>query len=346
MLEMKVGLILLIGCLCALFPDSIAQEYRRIVSYNVENLFDTRHDEGKRDEDFTPAGRLHWTHTRYTDKLQKISRAIYASGEGQFPALVGLCEVENGQVLADLVNKTLLADADYGIVHRDSPDARGIDVALLYRRSCFRVLVQRFIPVRSLQDSSFRTRDVLYVSGILKSADTLRQDTFHLFVCHFPSMAGGEMQSEWKRELAASIVKYQVDSIQRRNPRAAVLLMGDFNGKADRPALKTVLKAKNSNTRKIEDTRLYNTGYYLLNAGTGSYKYRGEWQTIDHIIVSGVLLNGGHVFRAEKRLKPYLADFLMEEDKTYFGYKPWRTYLGPRYSGGYSDHLPVYLDIY
>lgn len=343
---MKVGLILLIVCLCSVIPDSIAQEYRRIVSYNVENLFDTRHDEGKRDEDFTPAGRLHWTASRYTDKLQKISRAIYAAGEGQFPALVGLCEVENGQVLADLVNKTLLADADYGIVHRDSPDSRGIDVALLYRRSCFRVLAQRFIPVRSLQDSSFRTREVLYVTGILKSVDTLRQDTFHLFVCHFPSMAGGEMQSEWKRKLAASAVKCHVDSIQQRNPRAAIVLMGDFNGQADRPALKTVLKAKSSDARKHEDTRLYNTGYYLLNAAAGSYKYRGKWQTIDHIIVSGVLLNGGHVFRAEKRLKPYLADFLMEEDKTYFGYKPWRTFLGPRYSGGYSDHLPVYLDIY
>ncbi len=340
-------MILLIGCCHFVFLNGLAQEYRRIVSYNVENLFDTRHDEGKRDEEFTPAGRLHWTDSRYTDKLQKISRAIYAAGGGQFPALVGLCEVENGRVLADLVNKTLLADADYGIVHQDSPDSRGIDVALLYRRSCFRVLLQRFIPVGSLQDSSFRTRDVLYVAGILKSADTVRQDTFHVFVCHFPSMAGGEMQSEWKRKLAASAVKRRVDSIQQRNPRAAVILMGDFNGKADRPALKTVLKTQNPDARcKIENTRLYNTGYYLLNSASGSYKYRGEWQTIDHIIVSGVLLNGGHVFRAEKRLKPYVADFLLEEDKTYFGYKPWRTFSGPRYSGGYSDHLPVYLDIH
>ena len=196
------------------------------------------------------------------------------------------------------------------------------------------------------QDTSFRTRDVLYVSGVLKSADTLRQDTFHLFVCHFPSMSGGERQSEWKRKLAAAVVKYHVDSIQLQNPRAAIVLMGDFNGKADRPALKTVLKAQKTDSRRIENPRLYNTGYYLLNAASGSYKYRGEWQTIDHIIVSGVLLNGGHAFRAEKRLKSYAADFLMEEDKTYFGYKPWRTFVGPRYLGGYSDHLPVYLDIH
>ena len=208
--------------------------------------------------------------------------------------------------------------------HQDSPDIRGIDVALLYRRSCFRVLGRQFIPVGTPQDTSFRTRDVLYVSGVLKSADTLRQDTFHLFVCHFPSMSGGERQSEWKRKLAAAVVKYHVDSIQLQNPRAAIVLMGDFNGKADRPALKTVLKAQKTDSRRIENTRLYNTGYYLLNAASGSYKYRGEWQTIDHIIVSGVLLNGGHAFRAEKRLKPYAADFLMEEDKTYFGYKPWQ----------------------
>ena len=342
---MLLRLILIAGCVALFFPDASAQERYRIVSYNVENLFDTRHDPGKRDEEFTPSGRLHWTAFRYTDKLQKISRAVYAAGEGDYPAIVGLCEVENGRVLADLVNKTLLAEADYGIVHQDSPDFRGIDVALLYRRSVFRVLGQRFISVRSTQDTSFRTRDVLYVSGILKSADTLKQDTFHFFVCHFPSMSGGEMQSEWKRKLAASRVKQQVDSIQCQNPRAAIVLMGDFNGKADRPALKTVLKTKSSDSRKLEDTRLYNTGYYLLNAATGSYKYKGEWQTIDHIIVSGTLLNGSHTFQTEKRLKPYVADFLMEEDKTYFGYKPWRTFYGPRYVGGYSDHLPVYLDI-
>ncbi len=343
---MGVKLILLISCIHFVFWGSVAQEYRRIVSYNVENLFDTRHDEGKSDEDFTPVGRQHWNHSRYTDKLQKISRVIYAAGEGQYPALVGLCEVENRRVLADLVGKTLLVEADYGILHQDSPDFRGIDVALLYRLSCFRVLGQCSISVRNPQDSSFRTRDVLYVSGILKSADTLRQDTFHLFVCHFPSMSGGEMQSEWKRELAASVVKYRVDSILQRNPRAAIVLLGDFNEKANRPALKKVLKAQSSDSRKIENTRLYNTGYYLLNAAFGSYKYRGEWQTIDHIIVSGVLLNGGHTFRAERRLKPYISDFLMEEDKTYFGYKPWRTFVGPRYLGGYSDHLPVYLDIH
>lgn len=337
---------ILISCICFIFLDILAQEHYRIVSYNVENLFDTRHESGKQDVEFTPAGRLHWTKERYTDKLQKISRAIYAAGEGEFPVFVGLCEVENRQVVTDLVTKTILADAGYGVVHQESPDFRGIDVAFLYRHSYFHVLNQQFIPVNSTQDSSLRTRDILYVSGILSGTDTLHKDTFHFFVCHFPSMSGGEVQSEWKRKLAASIVKHSIDSVQNLSPGAAIILMGDFNGKADRPALKTVLKAKNSDARKIENQGLYNTGYYLLYRNTGSYKYKGKWQTIDHIVVSGVLLNGKHTFQAEKHLLPYAAYFLMEEDRAYFGYKPWRTFLGPRYLGGYSDHLPVYLDLH
>lgn len=334
------------GCLCCFFLDTFAQERYRIVSYNVENLFDICHEAGKKDEEFTPAGRLHWTKARYTDKLQKISRAIYAAGEGQFPVFIGLCEVENRQVVSDLVTKTLLAGADYGIVHQDSPDLRGIDVAFLFKRSCFQLLNRQFIPVRSMADTSMQTRDILYVCGILRSNDSLRQDTLHFFVCHFPSMSGGEIQSEWKRKRAASLVRHCIDSIQEQTPRAAIVLMGDFNGKADRPALKSVLQAKSSDSRRIEDGALYNTGYYLLNQTPGSYKYKGQWQTIDHIIVSGVLLNGGRPFQAERRLKPYAASFLLEEDKAFFGYKPWRTFVGPRYSGGYSDHLPVYLDLY
>ncbi|WP_251619912.1 endonuclease/exonuclease/phosphatase family protein [Odoribacter lunatus] len=329
-----------------LLSSVLAQERYRVVSYNVENLFDTRHDIGKRDEEFTPEGRLHWTQSRYTEKLQKISRAIYASGEGQMPTFVGLCEIENRRVLDDLTTKTVLAEADYGIAHRESSDRRGIDVAFLYKRACFRILRENVIPVKSEQDTTFRTREILYVSGILTTPDSLRRDTFHFFVCHFPSMAGGESQSEWKRKLAASSLKNCIDSIQRQNPKAAIILMGDFNGKADRPALKTVLKAKRSDARKIENTGLYNTGYYLLYGTHGSYKYKGEWQTIDHIIVSGILLNGKHMFQAEKHLTPYAAKFLLEEDSSYFGYKPWRTFVGPRYVGGYSDHLPIYLDLH
>lgn len=323
-----------------------AQERYRIVSYNVENLFDTRNDPEKRDDDFTPSGRLHWTPAKYTDKLQKLSRALYAAGEGEFPVFIGLCEVENRQVVSDLITKTVLADADYEIVHQDSPDRRGIDVAFLYRKSCFRVISRQFIPVRSSRDTAMYTRDILYVSGIFTAKDSLRKDTLHFFVCHFPSMSGGEAQSEWKRKFAASRVRACMDSLWQRNPRTAMILMGDLNGKADRPALTAVLKAKNSDTRNPEDKELYNTGYYLLNRKPGSYKYKGQWQTIDHIIVSGALLNGQHTFQAEKRLKPYAALFLLEEDKTYFGHKPWRTYMGPRYTGGYSDHLPVYIDLH
>lgn len=323
-----------------LFSFSVCGQQRyRVVSYNVENLYDTRNDPKTLDDDFTPTGKMHWTESKYTDKLLKLAQAIEGAGEGELPAFVGLCEVENRRVVEDLATKGVLAGGNYGIVHKDSPDRRGIDVALLYRKSCFRPLKELFFPVPP-EDTSMLTRDILYTAGILGDKDTL-----HLFVCHFPSMSGGEMQSEWKRKRAATVVKAAVDSIQRQNSKAAILIMGDLNGLADREAQKEVLGTMSSDSKRIKEKMLYNTGYYLLNKNEGSYKYRGNWQTIDHMIVSGALLNGKNAFHCEKHLKPFAASYLLEEDKRNYGFQPFRTYLGPRYHGGYSDHLPIYLDL-
>ncbi len=319
---------------------SNAQSGWRIVSYNVENLFDTRNDSLSRDDDFTPWGKQHWTEAKYKDKLLKLGRALTASGGTHLPVIIGLCEVENRGVLLDLISKTSLVEGNYGIVHQDSPDRRGIDVAFLYRKDDFVLLNQQFLPVLSKEDAGFYTRDILYACGILAG-----RDTFHFYVCHFPSMSGGEVQSEWKRLQAARVLRAHVDCIQEKNPQAAVVIMGDLNGKADRPAQIEGLRTKKIGKELPLDTCLYNTGFYLLHRNQGSYKYKGNWQTIDHIIVSGVLLNKHHAFQAEPRLKVFEAPFLMEEDKAYFGLKPFRTYLGPRYHGGYSDHLPVYLDL-
>ena len=326
--------------LMGLLSSVSGQECYRVVSYNVENLFDTRDDSLTRDEDFTPFGRLHWTSKKYTDKLRKLSEVLRAVGEKTFPTFVGLCEVENRQVLTDLTEKTVLADGHYGIVHQDSPDRRGIDVAFLYRQDCFRILEANFLVLAFPEDTTIRTRDVLYVSGVL-----VEKDTLHFFVCHFPSMSGGEAESEWRRERAASVVKSKIDSLQSECPGAAVIIMGDLNGKADRPAQTAVLKTRKPGPGKIDSSALYNTGYYLLNLGYGSYKYKGSWQTIDHIIVSGVLLNGGFALQADPKLQVFAPRFLLEEDKAYYGFKPFRTYIGPRYNGGYSDHLPIYLDL-
>lgn len=316
------------------------QESYRIVSYNVENLFDTADDPNTLDDDFTPLGKQHWTAERYNSKILKIGKVLEAVGEGTLPAFIGLCEVENRVVLTDLITKSSLNRGNYAIAHKDSPDDRGIDVALLYDRSCFRLLGQDFIFVNFPEDSLLFTRDILYVSGIL--AD---QDTLHFFVCHFPSMFGGETASEWKRERAARLLKVRIDSIQEENPGSAIIVMGDLNGRADRPAQSKVLGTINPDTGQWEDTGLYNTGYYLLKEKYGSYKYRGKWQTLDHIIVSGALLNGSGHFRADRHLVPYFVPFLLEEEKTGNAYKPFRTYSGTIYRGGYSDHLPVYLDL-
>lgn len=333
-------IVLAIGFFLLTMP-LIAQISGRIVFYNTENLYDTRNDSLTLDDDFTPMGKMHWTETKYKDKLLKLSHALSAAGKDTPPILIGLSEIENRWVLEDLIKRSGLAEGDYGIVHQDSPDRRGIDVALLYRKACFRPLVMNFLPVLFPEDTTLLTRDVLYTAGIWGERDTL-----HVFVCHFPSMYGGEEESEWKRERAAAVVRNCVDSIQHHNPSSAILIMGDLNGKADRVAQTKVLRVNDAGNTPFQDTVLYNTGYYLLNRNEGSYKYRGMWQTIDHIIVSGVMLNGRSGIKAENRLRPFDAPFLLEEEPKYHGYKPFRTYLGPRYNGGYSDHLPVYLELY
>ncbi len=323
--------------LAALCGIGKAQQFHRIMFYNVENLFDTFDDSVTRDDEFTPQGIKHWTKLRYISKLRSIARVVDSVGGGNWPLAVGLAEVENRKVLEELTGKTALAEAGYGIIHRDSPDERGIDVALLYRRSEMQVLEENFLQVPFPENKAIFTRDVLYAQMLF------RTDTLHFFVCHFPSMLGGEKQTEWKRERAASVVRQKVDSLFRVNPEASVIIMGDLNGKADTPAQK-VLGTKNPD-KKIQSGQLYNTGYYLLKKNHGSYRYKGNWQTIDHIIVSGGLIDGKSGCFAERRMTVFSAPFLLEEDKAYFGYKPCPTYRGPRYIGGVSDHLPVFIRI-
>lgn len=313
------------------------QESSRVLFYNVENLFDTVDDPLTRDDEFTPGGKKHWTKDRYVAKLKKLAETMDSVGGGEWPVVIGLAEVENRKVLEDLTGKTILAEGNYGIVHQDSPDARGIDVALLYRKDMVQMLSSEFLRLPFPEDTTIRTRDVLYAKSVLQT------DTIHFFVCHFPSMIGGEKQSEWRRERAASVVRAKVDSLFAVDPSAAIVIMGDLNGKANTPAQK-VLMTRNSD-KKIRQGELYNTGYYLLKKNYGSYRYKGQWQTIDHIIVSGGLLKGKNQYTADRRLTVYSAPFLLEEDKTYFGFKPWPTYRGPRYAGGVSDHLPIYIGL-
>ncbi len=312
-------------------------KFQQIACYNVENLFDTYDDSLTRDEEYTYEGMKRWTRSRYVDKIKKIAQVIERIGDGEWPLVVGLIEVENRRVLEDLIHKTSLAEVDYGIVHQDSPDRRGIDVALLYRKEIMTLVHQEFLRVNFPKASKIFTRDILYAKTVVGT------DTLYFFVAHFPSMWGGEKQSEWKRETVAAVLRQKVDSIFAVNKYADIVIMGDFNGKANTSAQK-VLKTQSSD-KKIRHGELYNTSYYLLNKSYGSYRYKGRWETIDHIIVSGSLIRGQNGMKCDRRMSIYNADFLLEEDKTYFGFKPLRTYSGPRYMGGFSDHLPVYINV-
>ncbi|MDR0766539.1 MAG: endonuclease [Odoribacteraceae bacterium] len=314
------------------------RERHRLLFYNVENLFDTRDDPDTRDEEFTPEGNQHWTVERYKRKIRQLSTTIVAAGEGTLPLLVGLAEVENRRVLLDLITRSVLSDGNYGLLHADSPDPRGIDVALLYRKEHFQVLKAAHLPV--YLDETTTTRDILYCKGLLQRADTL-----HLFVCHFPSMVNGERGSEWKRRRAAGVLRRAIDTIQQANESAAIVIMGDLNGKVNTRAQRD-LRVTYPDDRPIDPATLYYTTDRPRGATRGSYRFRGQWQTIDHVIVSGALLNGGHAWQAAPRAGLFMDDFLLEEDKPRYGKRPLPTYRGPVYMGGCSDHLPIYLDIF
>ncbi len=317
------------------------QRYMRIMFYNVENLFDTQNDSLKKDDEFLPNGVKYWTNYKYYDKLHKIAKVIVSVGGWQTPEIIGLCEVENRKVLNDLCKKTGLKNLNYSIIHKESPDKRGIDVALLYKAKFFTPIFYQAIKVSFEQDTAGTTRDILYVKGLANNKDSL-----HIFVNHWPSRWGGQMATEHKRISAAKHLRKFVDSIVDYNANAKIIIMGDLNDYPDNKSITRFLKAE-KDFDNIKDNKLYNLSAYIENTkNIGSHKSRGEWGVLDQIIVSGALLNANKGLKAGKD-DAYIfnADFLQTEDETYTGKKNFRTYLGYRYLGGYSDHLPVFIDL-
>ena len=286
------------------------------VELNCENLFDTRHDPSKQDMEFLPDGSRRWNGWRYWQKVNDVGRAILASAD-ELPDVVALCEVENDSVLCRLTGHSLLRNAGYQYLMTESPDVRGIDVALLYRPARFRPLCYDCITVEPLPDMR-PTRDILYVRGLVASGDTL-----HLFVVHAPSRYGGERTTRRHRQQVARTLLQAVAAI---GPDRHIIVAGDFNDDADSKALQQLSRAPLTNlTRCANGT----------HGARGSYRYKGRWQSIDHILASPPL--------AQKVDTTYVADppFLLEEDTKYGGVKPRRTFNGYRYQGGTSDHLPL-----
>ena len=319
----------------------VAQDRYRIMFYNVENLFDPFNDSLKNDDEFTPQGSRFWTWRRMNEKLNNIYRVITAVGEWDPPTMVGFCEIENRFVMDRLTKHTPLSKYNYQLVHRESPDARGIDVALIYRPDQFTVEEERFFRVTYPDNPDRATRDVLYARGLLDNRDTL-----HVFVNHWPSKFGGALASEPGRIAAGKVVREKIDSIRIFYPDARIIVMGDFNDTPSSKPLVDGLKASPP-TPPLNSNGLYNLHHPFEARGEGTLKFQGAWEVIDMMIVSKSLLNRKHgVYTTPDGGKIFMADFLLEEDDRFVGVRPFRTYIGFRYHGGYSDHLPIYIDLF
>lgn len=293
----------------------------RIVSYNVENLFDTKDDPQKNDDDFLPDGAQHWSFYRYKNKLSQIAQVISAIGEWEAPALVGLVEVETDSCLYELTRWHLKRRFyPYKYVLKEGPDERGIDPGLLYDSTRLQLIHKESIRV-ILSNYEQHTRDILYCrfATLMKAEAT--EDTLHVFVCHFPSQRGGAAETDDKRNAARETLKTYTDSIIGADPEALIIAMGDFNSQPENnlPPLINLMTAFNGTE-------------------TGTHKYQGRWTCLDQFYVSEAMQN-----RLSQPMI-FAPEWLLEEDTKYMGMKPKRTYLGPRYLGGYSDHLPIYID--
>ena len=325
------------------FPDSIILKPRqlRIIFYNVENYFDTYNDSIKNDDEFLPDKGKFWTKGRYFNKQKHIAQVIAGIGGWSPPELIGLCEIENHRVLSDLIRYTPLKNLNYKIIHKESPDKRGIDVALLYQKKKFSPISYEAIEIR-YPFSNSTTRDILYVKG-----QTTFKDTLHIFVNHWPSRWGGQLETEQKRMYVASVLKSKTDSILISNSSANIIIMGDLNDYPENKSISKVLQAK-YNYDKIQNKNLYNLSAYLQNQmHIGSHKHEGKWATLDQFIVSGALLSQTNkIYTSLKDVHIYNAGFLLEADENYSGFTTFRTYIGYKYHGGYSDHLPTFLDLH
>lgn len=339
---MKHFFFAVIGVLLAFLPASAQKKYSvyGVGFYNQENLFDTCHDEGKRDYDFLPTGSYKWNAMKYNHKLSNMSRALADMGTDVLPnigcAIIGLAEVENSKALDDLIAQPALSARNYQYVHIEGPDRRGIDCALLYNPSLFSVKNTRLVPyVQKLKkDSAFYTRGFLTVSG------TLADENVAVIVCHLPS----RFSESFYRELGAEQVKAIKDSLLNDDPNCKVFVMGDMNDDPIDKSMAGILKGK-GNIKDVNEGDMYNPWYNILvKEGVGTLLYQGSWNLFDQILLTPNLLNkdDNKDFSSLKFWKNQIfkRDYLFQTEGKYKG-SPKRTTAGGVWLDGYSDHLPV-----
>ena len=334
-----------------------------VAFYNFENCFDTINDPNTNDEDWTPAGSQHWDTKKYRQKLENLARVLSEIGTGEnpnSPTFIGGAEIENQVVLEDLIKQPKLLDKDYGIIHFDSPDKRGIDVALLYQKKQFQPTSYVNIPLYvykgeqptnefaktdssenlenedivqiSTKNHRIYTRDQLLVTGFLNGEE------IHIIVNHWPSRAGGEKKSSPFREAAGTLNRKIIDSLQRINPNAKVITMGDLNDSPFNNSVKIGLGAKG----KLLDVGrfgIYNPFEEMANKGLGTIAFRDSWDIFDQVMVSGSLLQKNYNSFQYWKAGIYNRPFLIQKSGKYKGY-PFRHSLTEI---GFSDHFPVYV---
>lgn len=313
---------------------------RTIAFYNLENLFDTINDPNTFDDDRTPLGKDKWTSERYKDKLKNMSVVLAEIGSKltkSAPDIIGVCEVENDSVLVDLIHQPALKNKGYAILHYNSPDERGIDVALLYKEQVFMPTTFKSHRLLLFKDNNYRdyTRDQLIVGGLLDNEE------IYFIVNHWPSRSGGEARSRPNRIAAAKLNKRIIDSVQRLNKDAKIISMGDFNDDPINKSFKKVLQTE-GRLKKVTDSVLYNPMETLFKKGEGSLAYRDKWNVFDQIYFTGNLVNEKRDTYSFFKAFIYSPSYLTTTSGRYKGY-PKRTYSGGSYTGGYSDHFPVYI---
>lgn len=306
--------------------------------YNVENVYDTLDAPGVDDAEFLPTSNKQWTSARYWSKLDRMAGVIAGMGKELHPqglAIVGLAEVENRAVVEDLVARPALKDRNYQVVHEDGPDRRGVDVALIHNPRLYQVYAHKSLRLRLPNDTAFRTRDQLLVSGVLDG------DTTHVIVAHWPSRRGGQKASDPKRRAAAELGRRTIDSLMAAGPNHRILYMGDLNDDPVNASIMRYLKATGDKAKATGAT-LFNPMYEPYQKGVGTLAWRDSWNLFDQIIINEPLVTGRGGRYRYYGVRIYNEEFLRQKEGAFAGY-PYRSFVGDAYQEGYSDHFPVFL---
>ena len=318
---------------CKTSPSSIS-----IAFYNVENLFDTEDDPKIDDSYYLPSSPIKWDVEKYNKKLNDLAFVISQLADNEIPQFIGLCEVENLKVVKDLANQEKLKAGNFGIVHYDSEDERGIDVAFLYNKTIFSVKETKTYQI-PLPDND-KTRDILYVKGKLANGETL-----YFLINHWPSRSEGRIETEAKRITAAQTLKTAKDEKLANDKNAKIIAMGDFNDEPSNVSLSKYCDSE-GDLDKVDANEFYNPMAALENKDLGSYRFRDYWDMLDQIMVSQALLKPAKnkVYYQKNSASIKDEDWMKQHGNKYEGF-PLRTFGGQNYLGGYSDHFPVYIKL-